>query len=253
MKMSKPMFPSIPIVIPIRDLVSKEDDERLVLTLRALERWQVDVSKVVVVGKRRPWMKELQVVNIAGSKALRSKFYRVTDKLLIYCRIGQPFCLMNDDMVMTQPWLFGENRHLAGESFIKKIDAVQNTQYKRFLNHSREQTPLKGNAPDFCLHTPFIVTNPIEAVHKAPTQKNGTIKGVSFRQLVGELQMLGEEPPEIITATDNKINDAHTDINKSLKFGPVVSFGPNGWTDRNRQILFSIYGQKSSFEEYSVI
>ena len=242
----------IRIVIPVRDVCTEYDDECLKFTLRSIEMYGTGQGeKVVILGKRRDWFSDKIVVCNVIEKGTNI-YARSNQKVVEFCKINEPFILMNDDMILTSTYAFNYMKYYVDGNLRDRLISIEDKRYLAMVMNTVAFMQIRMSDPNFLTHTPFPVMYPEEVV-KVMTLRNGRVMGVSFRQVYGSKFAVksvknNEWQARIINQPDLKIRSAK-DIPGVLTLKPVISLNPHFYTTELKEMLNKVYCKKSIYEK----
>ena len=142
------------IVIPLSDEFNLMEQVLLKYTLRSIEAEGIgNNEKVVILGKRREWFSDkIEVCNITGN---------ISTKIVEWCKIGEPFTLMEYNMFLSEPFNFRDIRYYVNGNISDQVVD-----------------------PSFSKSMPFPVMRPKE-IQKLMTSKYYGVRNIDFRQQYG--------------------------------------------------------------------
>lgn len=220
-------------------------DRELLFSLRAIHEFLPDVDRVVIVGLRPAWLRD--VLHLPARDPHKCKEKNIRDKLLRACEVlDRPFLFMNDDHFALRPqradelpnWYSGDvgtlgNRLRTGSHYREAL-----------LNTHRVLAAAGLPTRNFDVHTP-IVYDPAEFPRAMAAYDWTVVRGYVVKSLYANT--LGVPPTHL---GDLKLSHDHTNqqIADMLKGRPWFSVGPTALTPTLQSFFAAMYPMPSRWE-----
>lgn len=240
------------LVYTLADKIDNDDIE-LKYSLRSVEQYAKDYSKIVIVGRLPEWINPEKVLHIPARDS-SYKSANIKNKLLAaatHKQVSDNFIHMNDDYFLTQEWNFSQIEYFHSQQSFH--DFIYNSDKRwNFYTLIVEQTwkllkKLNLSERFYDLHIPFKFNKDkfITAMECVDwTDKQAGVKGYIIRSLYGNFHNL-ESGPRQDTKMYKFVNlDASIKLVKSMDmFSTSDNLGQH-----THNILESLYPKKSEFE-----
>ena len=233
---------------------SQWDDKELRYSLRALERNLKGVRRIVVVGKKPDWLKN--VLHIPHGDPLQSNADgNITLKTLAACRhkdVTDDFLFINDDHMITRPMHVESIPDYYKQDFEEYESQYWNNSLHRLRVYYTWQALKKAgySTINFDLHVPNLINAEryIDAVNRFPFDKG---IGLCPKTLYGNLAVSWDTMKQMDDPTIfNRMKLGR--IREQFETLPHVAYNDQGLNAALKYYLHETYPEKSSFEKYDL-
>lgn len=219
-------------------------DLELLYSLRALHAHVSGIRRVVVVGHRPPWLRDVLHVPHKDPHAYKER--NIYEKLLTACLradLTDKILFLNDDHVAGAPAAAAAIPAYRGREILELARALPPSNYRLGLENTHRRLAERGHTTwNFDVHTPLVVDRGlfVAAMTSYDWRERFVMKSL-YANTVG----LPGHP-----CTDLKLVRAHTmqELVRILKGRPWWSHGPTALGPNLKALLAALYPDPSPWE-----
>lgn len=248
----------IDIIIPLGK-ETRWNDMELKYALRAIEKYLTGYRQIIIVGKKRSWLKEAEEVQLQGGKWYgegivyidinlnensETKQRCIFQKILKAAkdeRVSDTFAMWHDDHMLLQPLDMKDIKYWKSGT-LDNLGAVAQGTYQRTVLNSNKYIKEQGwTNYHYDIHTPILFEkNKFIELENEDWKKEMILKSL----YCNKYGIKGEEMKDLKIGKPLK----REDIRKAIAGRLFFSISENGTNDAVKDILAELYPEPSKYE-----